>query len=101
MTYLKKISIVNIIVLLILCIFAPIYVSTTSSNGYRSLGIIVTLMFFMSIQFIINLVLSIQIFSKDKNLKEKGKSHLLNCLLILLIGFPSCLLSGDSYNWFK
>lgn len=101
MTHIKRTFIINFSIIFMSCIIVSTFVIHTSRNGYGSLDIAVRLAFITLIQFFINLIFSIKIFSKDPIKKEYGKSYLLNAILVLLVGFPSCLFSSNSYIWFR
>lgn len=90
----NKITKINILILVISFLAINVYSRTNYSRPDMVYGLLVFLAMAISIQVFINLVLFLfKIFSKDPEKKEDGKIFLLNALLILLIGFPSCLLN--------
>jgi hypothetical protein len=101
MNFMKKVGLVNILLLLIYSLSTRLYVQLNLPSNYRyganyeSLSVMMMILIPLTIQIIANFVWGlVLIFSKDIEQKEKGKVFLLNSLLLLLIGFPTCLGSG-------
>lgn len=88
---LKRITTINFIILFISFVFVSIFMKTTSRTGYIYVEMALYLSIIIFIHFLVNFILSIKIFSKNEETKEKGKVYLLNSILILAVGFPSCL----------
>lgn len=99
MSYLKKISFINFILLFGVSIIFIIYFRNFYDypHNEQTFMISVCLAVLIILQLIINLGFSISLFSKDPEKKEKGKAHLLNFLLILVIGYPTCMFSAGRY----
>lgn len=104
MSFIKKVSLINIFILLSFSTFSRIYIQSTMLSGryganYEPLGVMMMILFLLTFQIIVNgawgLVL---IFSKESEKKEKGKVFLLNSLLLLLIGFPTCFGAGSIFT---
>lgn len=86
MSPIKKITLINIIVL-----FSYSFLSRIYDIDLAMLIILLLLSIQVMANFVWGLVL---IFSKDTEQKEKSKVFLLNSLLILLIGVPTCFGAG-------
>lgn len=101
MNFMRKVSLINISLLLIYSLFSRLYTQLTMlpnhhyGANYEPLGVMLMILIPLSGQIIANFVWGlVLIFSKDTEQKEKGKVFLLNSLLLLLIGFPTCLGAG-------
>ncbi|MFN8577338.1 MAG: hypothetical protein U0354_10815 [Candidatus Sericytochromatia bacterium] len=94
MSDLKKITSINFIILFISFVLIHLYVKTTLTHvEQRGYAVLFYLAIEILIQFIINLSISFKYFFIDPKSKEKAKIFLFNALLILIIGFPSCIFS--------
>ena len=94
----RKVAKINLIILFIYSLIIIVGFRLSSS----STEIAYTILFYMAVaialQILINLIFAIKIFSKDPEEKKWGKAHLLNSLIILSIGFPTCL-AGVSFKF--
>lgn len=93
MQSLKKISLINLGILFGYCIIISFFLHFRPAppQSYRELEVMIYVMFCMIIHIVVILGLSIKNFVVQPKDKEKAKSFLLTSLIILLVGFPSCL----------
>lgn len=101
MSFIKKTILINITLLFSYSFLSRLYTQLTMlpnhnyGANYEPLGVMLMILFPLTGQIIANFVWGlVLIFSKDIEKKEKGKVFLLNSLLLLLIGFPTCLGAG-------
>lgn len=85
MNSLKKVAGINLIILLIYNILVNI--GSTGSN--RGMQIMFMLMLLIILHVAINFIVSLVFFAKRE--KTAGRNFLLSSLIVLLIGFSSCL----------
>ena len=82
----NKIAGINLIIL-ILYSLVSIFGMDQGAHG-EDLARLVLLVTFVGLQVIINFIISITFFIRQEN--DKGKAFILNCLLVLVIGFSVC-----------
>lgn len=87
----NNITKINLLIFLTIFVVVNIYTKSTMTNHERGYALLAYLAMGLGLQFLINLLMSYSIFSKDPDKKERGKIFLLNALIILLIAFPSCI----------
>ncbi len=93
MNNLKKIVGINLIILLVFGLIITIPFLTTKpveyNGGFNSIGYVISYTFLIGLQSIINLLISLFFFITKNN--EMGKAFLLSFILVLVIGFSSCM----------
>ncbi len=93
MNNIKKTVGINLIVLVVfaLLITLPFLTSNPEEEGYshNSLEYVIGYAFLIAIQSVINLLISLYFFIIKNN--EMGKAFLLSFILVLVIGFSSCM----------
>ena len=93
MNNIKKTVGINLIVLVVFALLFTIPFFTSKSDeeggGYNSLGYVIGYALLIAIQSIINLLISLFFFVSKNN--DMGKAFLLSFILVLVIGFSSCM----------
>ena len=93
MNNIKKTVVINLIVLVLLAIIITIPMFTDElpedGGGYNTLGYLIVYAIVIATQSILNLFISLIFFITKNN--EMGKAFLLSFILVLAIGFSSCM----------
>jgi hypothetical protein len=93
MNNIKKTVGINLILLVLLALIITIPMLTDElpedGGGYNTLGYLIVYALVIAIQSIINLLVSLFFFISKNN--EMGKAFLLSFILVLAIGFSSCM----------
>ncbi len=87
----KKVAGINLAILLIYTLLTNI----ASSGPERGLSVVIILAFLISIHTFINFVLCLAYFSRRN--KIAGRNFLLSALVVLVIGFSTCLGTASFY----
>lgn len=88
MNTLGKISLYNLVILVIYSGLLWTWILMMDSEGYDQLGPIIFLAVLIGVHTLVNGILAIVFFVKEK--KEKGLAFLLNTFLIPIIGLSTC-----------